>query len=201
MNLNLIVDQNHSYKQAIKIAYEKALREGGVDEQTAQECERVLSEPEPDYVYHEAEDEGLSQLLEDGCVSFRTLSSRDFYEHIKLNARRNAAEGLAAQMERMWQDLKKESVDTELEWPEDMSFSIDENGRLRPVFSVVKMSVDDVRQLFEMLDRQLELKALANEYTSILMGLVRYTADGLSAKYARYFAVSDPSKANRMVCD
>lgn len=199
MNLTLIVDQNHSYKQAVNIAYEKALREGGVDEQTAQECERVLSAPEPDYVYHESKDERIPQLHEDGCVSFRTLSSRDFYEQIKLDARRNAAEGLAAQMERRWQDLKKEAVDADLEWPGDMSFSIDENGSLRPVFGVTKLSVDDERRLFEMLDHQLELKGLAQKYTAVLMGLVSYTADGLSAKYARYFSVSDPLEANRIM--
>jgi len=107
MNLTLIVDQNHSYKQAVKVAYEKAIRDGGVDEVTAQECERVLSEPEPDYVYHESTLDGALRVHEDGCVSFRTLSSRDFYESIKLNSRRVATEQLAVQMDEMWQGLKK----------------------------------------------------------------------------------------------
>lgn len=192
MNLTWIVDQNHSYKQAIKIAYEKALQEGLVDEQTAQECEWVLSEPEPDYIYHEVKDKDRSQLLEDGCISFRTLSARDLYEHIKLSARRNAAECIAVQMERMWEDLKKEVINMKADRLEEISFSVDEAGEVRPVCNMNDLEVDDEKKLFEILDKRSELKQLAIEYASILAKLVPYTADGLSAEYARYFVIFNP---------
>ncbi len=70
MNLDFIIDQNHSYRRAIEIAYEKAKRNGGVDEATARECEFVISQPEPDYVYHEIRLDNTMRLHEDGCVSF-----------------------------------------------------------------------------------------------------------------------------------
>jgi hypothetical protein len=190
MNLTLIVDQNHSYKQAVKIAYEKALREGGVDEVTAQECKSVLSEPEPDYVYHETRLDSAMRVHEDGCVSFRTLSSRDFFEDIKLNARRVAAEQLAVQMDEMWQDLKKKAVDIQPEYLDKAGILVDEKGAIRPECSGLVSDIESEKRLFEMLDNHSELKKTAKAYALMLSGLVAYTTEGLSAEYARYFAGS-----------
>ncbi|MDD1967422.1 hypothetical protein NPS29_19005 [Pseudomonas putida] len=190
MNLTLIVDQTHSYKQAVKIAYEKAIRDGGVDEVTAQECERVLSEPEPDYVYHESKLDGSLRVHEDGCVSFRTLSSRDFYESIKLNSRRVATEQLAVQMDEMWQDLKEKAVDIQPEYLDKAGFLIDEKGDVRPECSGLVSDPEDEKRLFEMLDNHSELRKTAKAYALMVSGLLAYTTEGLSAKYARYFAGS-----------
>jgi hypothetical protein len=188
MNLTLIVDQNHSYRQAVKIAYEKAQLNGGVDEQTARECELVLSEPEPDYFYHEESFDSTPRVHEDGSLSFRTLSSRDFYEHIKLTGRRNAAECVARQIDNMWQDLKKEVVEIEPEVLKEISISVDGNGRIGPVSGVRDLDVDVEKRLFDILGKHSELQKAAREYAALVTGLVHCTAGGLSEKYARYFA-------------
>jgi hypothetical protein len=187
MNLTLIVDQNHSYRQAVKSAYDKALLSGGVDEQTARECELVLREPEPDYVYHEGDVDNTPRVHEDGCISFRTLSSRDFYEHIKLNARRNAAECAARQMDSMWQDLKKEVVGVEPDRLKDVGFSVDGDGQIKPLSGALGLSAGAEKRIFEVLDTKSELQKVAKEYALLIAGLASCTIDGLSSKYARYF--------------
>lgn len=198
MNLDLIVDQNHSYRQAVEIAYEKAKRNGGVDAFTAQECELVLSEPEPDYVYHEVMLDTHLRSYEDGCVSFRTLSPRDFYEQVKLTARRCAAESLAHEMDDLWQDIKKTVVGIEPELLSELSFSIDEKGTIKPVSVSGSLGEDDERQLFAVLNNHSVFKRAAREYIWILAGLVGHTIDGLSASCARYFVGYRPLEANRI---
>lgn len=190
MNLNLVVDQNHSYRQAVEIAYEKAKSTGNVDEVTVQECELILSEPEPDYVYHEIMLDSTLRSHEDGCVSFPALNSRDFYEQVKLTARMRAAECLASQMDDIWDSVKTATVGIKPELLKEISFSVDEKGLIKPVGVSGLLSADDDTQLFELLNKHSVLKGLGKEYVWVLAGLVGRTIDGLSAKYARYFSGS-----------
>ncbi|RMQ99196.1 hypothetical protein ALP94_01928 [Pseudomonas savastanoi pv. glycinea] len=192
MNLDFIVDQNHSYKRAIEIAYEKAKREGGVDEITAQECEWVISAPEPgpDYVYHEVRLDNTMRLHEDGCVSYRVLSPWESYEQDKLDARRRAAECVATQMDTIWQDVKKTTVGVEPETLKELSFLIDEKGTIRPMSISRPLDVKTEKQLFEVLNDHSEFKRAAEDYVWMLAGLVGRTVEGLSAEYARHFASS-----------
>lgn len=188
MNLDIIIDQNHSYKRAIEIAYEKAKMKGGVDEATAQECERILSEPEPDYVYHEINLDQTLRLHEDGCISFRTLSERDAYEHLKIEARRRAAACVADQLDSLWEDAKKTAVDVEPELLKELKLSIDEKGAIRPTSRSPLLDGMAEKQLFEMLNNNSELKKAAEDYIWMLAGLAGKTIEGLSAPYARHFA-------------
>jgi hypothetical protein len=190
MNLDLIVDQNHSYRQAVAIAYEKASRKGNVDAATVKECEMVLSEPEPDYVYHEALLDHDLQLYEDGSVSYRTLSPRDFYERVKLNARISAAEVLADQMDNIWQDVKATVVGVETELLSQLKFSVDEKGTIKPSMASGSLGVNDEKRLFDLLNNHSGFKNSAKGYVWVLAGVVGQTIEGLSAKYARHFASS-----------
>src|SRR5690606_10629412 len=129
---------------------------------------------------------------EDGCVSFRTLNSRDFYEQVKLTARKRAAECLADQMDDICQSLKTTAVGIRPDLLSELSFSIDEKGTIKPVCVSGLLGMDDEKQLFELLNNHSEFKSVAKEYVWILAGLVGHTIDGLSAKCARYFTGSCP---------
>jgi hypothetical protein len=190
MNLDFIVDQNHSYRRAIEIAYEKAKRNGGVDEATARECEFVISQPEPDYVYHEIKLDNTGRLHEDGCVSYRILNPSDAYEHAKLNARRRAAERFADQMDDLWKDFKKTTVGVEPELLSELSFSIDEESTIRPMSTSRPLDPKVEKKLVELLNKHSELKEAAKQYVWLLAGLLGRTIEGLSAPYARHFVGS-----------
>jgi hypothetical protein len=84
-------------------------------------------------VYHEIKPDNTGRLHEDGCVSYRVLNPSDAYEHAKLNARRRAAECFADQMDDLWNDFKKTTVGVEPELSSELSFSIDEEGNIRPI--------------------------------------------------------------------
>ena len=189
MNLDFVIDQNHSYRRAIEVAYEKAKRNGGVDEATARECEFVISQPEPDYVYHERK---LDDTLYDGvCVCYEAiLSPWESYEQEKLNARRRAAECVADQMDNIWEDLKKTTVGVEPELLSERSFSIDEEGTIRPMSNSHPLDEKAEKKLFELLNNHSEFKKAAKEYVWLLAGLAGRAIDGLSAPYARHFVGS-----------
>ncbi|WP_122666103.1 hypothetical protein [Pseudomonas viridiflava] len=190
MNLTFIVDQNHSYRRAIEIAYEKAKSEGGVDEITARECEFVLSQPEPDYVYDEARFDNTLHLYEGYICPEAALSPRDAYEHSKIDARRCAAECVANQMDNIWEGLKKTIVGIESEISNELTFLIDEKGTIRPICISPPLDAATEKQLFELLNNHSEFKTAAEDYVWMLAGLVGRTAEGLSGSYARHFAHS-----------
>lgn len=188
MNLTFFMDANHSYRRAIEVAYEKAKKNGGIDEVTARECEWIISQPEPDYVYHEVD---LSPRLQpDGCTYYRMLSGRDTCEQIKIDARKRAAQNVANQMDETWKDIKKTAVDVEPELLNELSFSVDEKGTIKPVSISHPLDAKTEKLLFELLNNHSEFKKVAKEYVWLLAGLVGLTLDGLSAPYARHFADS-----------
>ncbi|MCI8209619.1 hypothetical protein AUC61_08730 [Pseudomonas sp. S25] len=190
MNLTFIIDQNHSYRRAIEIAYEKAKSNGGVDEITARECEFVLSQPEPDYVYDEVRFANTLRLHE-GCVCpCAALNPWDAYEHSKIDARRRAVECVATQMDSIWLDVKKTAVGVDPELLNELSFSIDETGTIRPVSILRPIDAKAEKQLFELLNEHSEFKKAAEDYVWMLAGLVGRTIEGLSGDYARHFTHS-----------
>jgi len=71
MNIDLIVDQNHTYRQAVEIAYEKAKRNGGVDALTEKCCQLVINSPYPASIYHEADMEQIFKESGDGGVFYK----------------------------------------------------------------------------------------------------------------------------------
>ena len=190
MNLTYFFDPNHSYRRAIEIAYEKAKSEGGVDEITARECEFVLSQPEPDYVYDEARFDNTLHLWEGYICPEAALSPRDAYEHSKIDARRCAAECVANQMESIWEDVKKTAVGIDPELLNELSLSIDETGTIRPVSLSRPLDVKAEKQLFDLLNEHSEFKKAAEDYVWMLAGLVGRTIEGLSGDYARHFTHS-----------
>lgn len=190
MNLTYTVDPNHSYRRAIEIAYEKAKREGGVDERTARECELVISAPEPDYIYHEVELDNPPRLLEEGCVSYRELSPWESYEQARLDGRRQAAERVATQVDAIWQDLKKTTAGVDPELLNEISFTIDEKGTIHPVSISRSLDAKAEKTLFEVLNGNSELKKAAEDYIWMLAGLVGRTIEGLPSNYGRHFVHS-----------
>lgn len=185
MNLTIFMSHNQSYRSAIEVAYEKAKKNGEVDEITRLECEQVLSEPEPDYIYHEVD--LTPRLQPDGCIYFRTLSGRDTCEQIKIDIRKRAAQNFADQMDDTWKDIKKTAVDIEPELLNELSFSIDKKGTIKPVSTSRPLDAKAEKLLFELLNNHSEFKKAAKEYVWLLAGLVGLTIDGLSAPYARHF--------------
>lgn len=185
MNLTIFMDKDHSYRRAIEVAYEKAKKNGGVDEITKIECERILSEPEPDYVYHEVD--LTPRLQPDGCIYFRTLGERDSCEQAKIDARKRAAETFANQLDDTWEEIKKAAVDVEPELLNELSFSVDEKGTIKPVSISRPLDEKTEMLLFELLNNHSEFKKAAKEYVWLLAGLVGVTLEGLSAPYARHF--------------
>jgi hypothetical protein len=165
---------------------------GGVDEITARECEWVLGAPEPapDYVYHEVNLDNAMRLHEDGCVSYRVLSPWESYEQEKLNARRRAAEGFADEIDNLWKVVQGTTVGVEPELLNDLSFSIDEKGTIRPMSASRPLDAETEKLLFERLNNHSEFKEAAKEYVWLLAGLMGRTIDGLSAPYARHFVGS-----------
>lgn len=188
MNLTFFMDENHSYRRAIEVAYEKAKKNGGVDEITRLECELVLSQPEPDYIYHEVD--LTPRLQEDGCTYYPTLSARDTYEQLKIDGRKRAAQSLADKMDDTWKDVKKTAVDVEPGLLDELSFSIDEKGTIKPVSNSRPLDEKTEKLLFELLNNHSEFKKAAKEYVWLLAGLVGLTIEGLSAPYARHFVGS-----------
>jgi hypothetical protein len=118
------------------------------------------------------------------------LSGRDTCEQIKIDARKRAAQNVANQMDETWKDIKKTAVDVEPELLNELSFSVDEKGTIKPVSISHPLDAKTEKLLFELLNNHSEFKKVAKEYVWLLAGLVGLTLDGLSAPYARHFADS-----------
>lgn len=118
------------------------------------------------------------------------LSGRDTYEQLKIDARKRAAENFANQMDDTWKEIKKTAVDVEPELLNELSFSVDEKGSIKPVSISRPLDAKTEKLLFELLNNHSEFKKAAKEYVWVLAGLVGLTIEGLSAPYARHFVGS-----------
>lgn len=186
------VDPNHSYRQAVEAAYNKAKREGDIlHEKIEQHCLRVLEEPEParDVVYHETELKRVITESEGGGITISNNQSWQVYEYEKLEAMKRYAEGLAERMATVTDDLKEQMASSGLN-PKDVSFVVDETGELKAFSPTETLSLDEISLFSRLANENTEFKSLATDYVWALASFVSRTIDGLKAECARYFAPS-----------
>lgn len=197
MNLNLIVDIRHSYRQAVEIAFENAKKIGDVDEQTRLECEIILSRPESDYVYHETDFDNTLRPSGDGGVFFRSPNMCETYEQMRLDQRKREAALLADSMESHFESLKAQIVahqPTLLD--KDFSFSVDETGTLRAISGKPTLEPHEESLISKWLNENQKIRNMAKEYIWSLAIVVNRTLEGLDADYARYFKPSHIGEAH-----
>jgi hypothetical protein len=191
MNIDLIVDQNHSYRQALRVAYDKAMKEGGVDEITEQCAQLVFNCPYPDAIYHEAYSVQISIPTDDGGELFNAWDPWEVYEQAKINDRKDYTDWLANEMYAAGQNLNKEAIVSGLRLEDKLvTFVTDESGLLKAVSPLNQLSPDELSLVSLLANRNEEFKKLASEYTKMVTSLMNCTIDGLDAEYARYFSRS-----------
>jgi hypothetical protein len=191
MNIDLKVDQNHSYRQAVRVAYDKAMKEGGVDEITEQEAQRIFNCPYPDAIYHEAYSVQFSIPAPGGGEFVNTWNSWKVYEQAKINSRKDCAEWFADEIYAAGQNLSKEAISSGLRLENKLvSFVVDENGLLKAVSPLNQLSPDELSLVSWLANRNEEFKKLAEDYAKLVASLVDCTVEGLDARYARYFSRS-----------
>lgn len=191
MNIDLIVDQNQSYRQALRVAYDKAMKEGGVDEITEQEAQRVFNCPYPDAVYHEAYSVQFSMPAPCGGEFVNNWNSWITYEQAKIDDRRDYADWLANEIYTAGQNLSKEAIASGLRLEDKLvSFVVDEHGLLKAVSPLNQLTPDELSLVSWRANVNEEFKKLANEYAKMVTSLMDCTIDGLDAEYVRYFSRS-----------
>jgi hypothetical protein len=189
MNIDLIVNQDHSYRQALRVAYDKAMKEGGVDEITEKCAQRVFNHPYPDAIYHEAYSVQFSIPSGDGGVFYNEWDPWEIYEQAKINDRKDYADWLASEMYVAGQSLSKEAISSGLRLENKLvSFVVDEAGLLKAVSPLNQLSPDELSLVSWLANRNEEFKKLASEYVKMVTSLMNCTIDGLDAGYARYFS-------------
>lgn len=197
MNLDLIVDIRHSYRQAVEIAFEKAKKNGSVDEQTALECEIVLSRPESDYVYHETRFDNTLHPSEDGGVFFRSMNTCEMYEQIRMDWRKTEANSQADGLHAMFNNLKSQfAVNEPILANKDFSFSVDENGMITAFSGKHELQPQEEDLISRWLNENKVFRCLAKDYIWSLAVLVNKTFEGLNAEYARYFQASNSNRTH-----
>lgn len=191
MNIDLIVDQNHSYRQALRVAYDKAMKEGGVDEITEQCAQLVFNCPYPEAAYHEAYSVQFSIPSGDGGEFYNEWDPWEIYEQARINDRKDYADWLANEMYATGQNLSKEAISSGLRLEDKLiGFVVDENGLLKAVSPLNQLSPDELSLVSWLANRNEEFKKLAEEYVKMITSLMNCTIDGSDAEYARYFSRS-----------
>lgn len=189
--LNLVVDQRYSYREALKIAYDKARQEGGVDEETEAFCEYELSKPSPAAVYHESEMTGGITAAPDGGIYFKSWGLREVYEQARINARRCVAESLSNKLDDATKQLADGLGAAEVNVPQDgWNFSIDETGSLEVRSPAGVLTPTQRDMLMRMLNESDYIRRLALDYAEKVASLTDCTLEGLSAPYARHFSAA-----------
>jgi len=197
MNLDVVIDIRHSYRQAVEIAFENAKKNGGVDEQTALECEIILSRPESDYVYHETRFDNTLRPSGDGGMFFRSMNTCEMYEQVRMDWRKKEATDQADGIQAMFDSLKVQFAAYEpVLADKDFGFVVDENGTLTAVSGKHKLEPQEESLISKWLNEQSMLTRRAKDYIWSLAVLVNRTVEGLSAEYARHFRPSPPHKAH-----
>ncbi|MDB6141280.1 MAG: hypothetical protein JWP80_324 [Pseudomonas sp.] len=191
MNIDLKVDQSLSYRQALRVAYDKAMKEGGVDEITEKCAQRVFNDPYPDGVYHEAYSVQFSIPTDDGGFLFNAWDPWEVYEQAKINDRKDYADWLASEMYVAGENLNKEAIEKGFRLEDKLvSFVVDENGLLKAVSPLNQLSPDELSLVSWLANQNEEFKKLAEEYVKVVASLKDCTLEGLDARYARYFSRS-----------
>jgi hypothetical protein len=190
MKLILTVDQNYTYRHDVQPTSYKMKRE--VPPDSGSEQAPVHKPLAPDVEYHEVKLDGTLRPTDDGGVIFRTLSSWEFCEQVKLDAHKRAAELLAADMEGMKDALKSR---LEISNPElakkSFIFSIDETGLIKPVALADELTRHEERILYGLMNEDMAFSNAAREYIRALAAFVHRTLEGLDGKCARFFSPAD----------
>lgn len=191
MNIDLKIDHNLSYRQAVRVAYDKAMKEGGVDEITEQEAQRIFNCPYPDAVYHEDYSVQFSTPSGDGGFFFKSWNSWEIYEQAKIDSRKDCAEWFADEIYVAGQNVSKAAIASGLRLENKLiSFVVDESGLLKAVSPLNQLSPDELGLVSWLANQNEEFKKLAEDYAELVASLVDCTVEGLGAKYARYFSPS-----------
>lgn len=197
MNLTLLVEQNHSYRQGLEATNDKVSEEVALGSGAEQTQVAVHKVPAPDVEYHEVKLDGTLRPSGDGGVFFRSLSPWEFCEQVKLDARKRAAELLATDMEGIRDALKTK---LELSHPDlakkSFTFSIDETGLIKPVGLAGELTQHEESILYGLMNEDKTFGDAAREYIWVLAGIVNRTLEGLDAKCARFF--SPANRPNRI---
>ena len=190
MNLLIVVDQNLSYRQAVKVAYNKAIENGGVDELTERACQALFSNPELSTAYHESDMDGI-EYTPDGGVRFKGWLGLPNYEQAKIEARKGYADWLKESMRSVTEALNNEpmSVGSNSNG-KAVDFVVDEKGVLKAISPMGPLTPDEERSFSKRLNENQDLKTLAVEYARVMLSLLSCTKAGLKAEYAQCFRPS-----------
>ncbi|MEG5265638.1 hypothetical protein TRP66_15165 [Pseudomonas sp. JDS28PS106] len=191
MNITLIVDQRYSYKEALKIAYDKAKREGELDQATETSCQVVFSDPGPAAVYHESDMIYTGDQPTDGGVCYMAWGLREIYEQARINGRRCMAEAVADKLSDAVSLATEALEEVTAGWDSQSDFTVDEAGVLKA--NAGKATLTDIQQnrLTRLLNDNEDIRSLALAYARLAASLAGCTLAGLKAPYARFYTSSE----------
>lgn len=189
MNICLVVDHNHSYRQAVEAAYYKAKIEGNIDKETEETCLLIINDPEPrsGVVFHESDMEQVFREAEGGGIYFKTLQPWMTYEQAKIRDLRAYADSLANKMDVASEKLKDE-IKASGKNPKDLSFLVSGQGGVKAFSPSGRLSVGEIDLFARLANESTMLNSLAMEYVRTLARFVNRTVDGLDAECARYLS-------------
>lgn len=191
MNLTVIVDQRHTYKQAVQIAYEKAKQLGDVDPQTEMKCEWIRNCPEPAAQYYERDMSEVFGTTSDGCTIGRSWSSYDMYEQLKIDGKKAHARSMADTLGKAMGEFLNRVSQPHPGWAaEDLAFTVNERSEIRFFSKSGIITAEHCARLSDWANQETKLQSLATDYIMALASVVNRTREGLSAEYAKYFASS-----------
>lgn len=187
MNITLTVEQHLSYREALKIAYDKARQDGTLDEITEAACQEEFNSPPPAAIYHESSMVSSNRVSDTGGTYFKCWTLRDSYEQAKINARVYAAESLSKNINDAVEGVKEKLKASGVAFNEqDLNFSINEKGEFKPA-SVSGKPHEEVDSVFtKLLNEDEDFREMARQYVRMVFSLVDFTVEGWDAPYARY---------------
>ncbi|MBX8483720.1 hypothetical protein [Pseudomonas cichorii] len=187
MNITLTVEQHLSYREALKIAYDKARQDGTLDEITEVACQKEFNSPPPAAIYHESSMVSSNRVTDTGGVYFKCWTLRDSYEQAKINDRVYAAESLSNSINDAVEGVKEKLRTSGVAFNEqDLNFSINEKGEFKPVSALGKRSEEKESVFTKLLNENEDLRRMARQYVRMVFSLVDFTVEGWDAPYARY---------------
>ncbi|MFJ4145192.1 hypothetical protein [Pseudomonas sp. NPDC089734] len=189
MNITLYVEQHLTYREALKIAYDKAKREGTLDEITEASCQVEFNRPPPAAIYHESDMISRYGETENGGFYFKAWNLREVYEQARINGRVSYAESLNGRISEAVDEIKDTLKASGMEFSEqDLKFSINEKGEFKPVPLPGKSSEVTESLFTKLLNEKESLRYMALEYARMVASVIDVTLEGRSAPYALYFS-------------
>ncbi|MEX5573576.1 hypothetical protein Q1J52_11655 [Pseudomonas lijiangensis] len=187
MNITLTVEQHLSYREALKVAYDKARQDGTLDEVTEAACQAEFNSPPPAAIYHESSMVSSNRVTDTGGIYFKCWTLRDSYEQAKINARVYAAESLSDSINNAVEGIKENLKTSGVTFYEqDLNFSINEKGEFKAA-SVCGARHEEIDSVFtRLLNESEDLRRMSREYVRMIFSLVDFTLEGWDAPYARY---------------